>query len=84
MEEIVKITRAETSLVEPRQFLTEEENIIGVLSMTVVRSPKIDELSEGREIEFEGRIYEIYRITSAPGSTDDIINFTLLDKRSIV
>ena len=84
MEKIVKINRAETSLVEPRQFLTEEGNLMGVLSMTMMQSPKTDELSEGQEVEFEGRIYGIYRITSTPGSEGDIINLALLDKRSIV
>jgi len=84
MVEIIKITRAETSLVEPRQLLTENDKLIGVLSMTMIQSPKTDKLSAGQEIEFESRIYEVYRISGTPRSTDDVINLALLYKRNIV
>ena len=84
MEKIVKINRDETSLVEVRQLMTKEGNLMGVLSMTMMQSPKTDELREGQEIEFEGRVYGVYRITSTPASEGDIINLALLDKRSIV
>jgi hypothetical protein len=79
MEEITHITRDETSLVEIRELPNGKGGKISVWSMTMMQSPKTDKLKKGMKIEFEHRIYEVYRVTNTVGSAGNIINLALSD-----